>query len=111
MDNFARLKRHRQIRRRLAGTAERPRVCVYRSNRGISAQVIDDARGQTLFGLSDSRLGPKRGLARTKTLGEAVAAAVTRQGIRAVVFDRAGFAYHGHVRQVAETLRQAGLLP
>ncbi len=105
-------KRHRRVRKRVVGTPERPRLAVYRSNRHIYAQVIDDFEGRTLVAASD--LGdvdgkdgdPKQ---RARAVGEAIAKKAKDAGIGAVVFDRAGFQYHGRVQAVADGAREGGL--
>jgi len=111
----SRLQRHARVRRRLAGTAERPRLAVYRSLHHIYAQVIDDDAGHTLVSAStvDRAIGtdldgkPKRDQA--AAVGRAVAERATAAGIRAVVFDRGGYRYHGRVRALADAAREAGL--
>ena len=107
----ARLRRHRRVRGKVRGTAERPRLVVFRSNRGISAQLVDDLAGKTLAGASWLGLGTFKG---TKTeqaaeVGKAVAAAAKKAGIENVVFDRGGYLYHGRVKALAEGAREGGL--
>jgi large subunit ribosomal protein L18 len=107
----ARLRRHRRVRGKVAGTAERPRLVVFRSNKGIWAQLVDDEAGRTLA--SASWLG-QRSAKGTKTeqaaaVGKALAQAATNAGIRACVFDRAGYLYHGRVKALAEGAREGGL--
>ena len=107
----ARLRRHRRVRGKIAGTAERPRLVVFRSNRGIFAQLVDDEAGRTLA--SASWLA-NRGQKGTKTeqaaeVGKALAAAAKKAGVEACVFDRAGYLYHGRVRALAEGAREGGL--
>lgn len=111
----ARLRRKRSIRKRVSGTAERPRLSVFRSNRHIYAQVIDDVSGRTLASastLSESVRGEtaekKKGEA-AALVGDAVAKACLAQDIDTVVFDRNGFIYHGRVKAVADAAREAGL--
>jgi large subunit ribosomal protein L18 len=106
-----RLKRRRRVRAKIAGTSTRPRVSVFRSNRGLSAQLVDDIAGRTLAAVNwyEPEL---RGLAkseRTKRAGQALAARAQAAGISEAVFDRGGYRYHGHVRAFAEALREAGL--
>jgi large subunit ribosomal protein L18 len=106
----ARMRRHRRVRGKVAGTAERPRLVVFRSNRGISAQLIDDATGRTLASATWKALGAKG--AKTEQAGEvgkALAAAAKKAGIEACVFDRAGYLYHGRVKALAEGAREGGL--
>ena len=107
----ARLRRHRRVRGKVAGTAERPRLVVFRSNRGIFAQLVDDETGRTLA--SASWLG-QRSLEGTKTeqaaaVGKALAAEAKQAGVEACVFDRAGYLYHGRVKALAEAAREGGL--
>jgi large subunit ribosomal protein L18 len=109
----ARQKRHERIRLRLAGTPERPRLAVFRSLSHIYAQVIDDTSGRTLA--AASTLEPElRGSRATKTeeaavVGRLVAERAKSAGVERVVFDRAGFRYHGRVRSLADAAREAGL--
>ena len=107
----ARLRRHRRVRGKVAGTAERPRLVVFRSNRGIFAQLVDDEARRTLA--SASWLA-NRGHKGTKTeqaneVGKALAAAAKKAGIEACVFDRAGYLYHGRVKALADGAREGGL--
>ena len=108
----ARARRHRRIRRHIIGTPERPRLVVFRSNRGIEAQLVDDAEGKTLA--YASHLGLKKTFKGTKTdqaaeVGKQLAAAARKAGIEAVVFDRGGYLYHGRVKALAEGAREGGL--
>jgi large subunit ribosomal protein L18 len=107
----ARQRRHRRIRGKIAGTAERPRLAVFRSNRGIFAQLIDDETGRTLA--SASWLGLD-GFSGSKTeqaaeVGKALAAAARAAGVTGCVFDRGGYLYHGRVKALAESAREGGL--
>ncbi|HEX7603541.1 MAG TPA: 50S ribosomal protein L18 [Polyangiaceae bacterium] len=109
----SRVKRHERIRLRLSGTAARPRLAVFRSLNHIYAQVIDDASGQTLAAASSLDTG-LRATESTKTedakrVGQLVAERAKAAGVGKVVFDRAGFQYHGRVRSLAEAAREAGL--
>jgi len=107
------LRRHLSIRRRIAGTAERPRLCVKRSNLHIYAQLVDDSRSRVLTGVSS--LTPElrgRKLKRTemgREVGKLIAQKAQALGIKRVVFDRAGYKYHGRVKAVAEGAREGGL--
>jgi large subunit ribosomal protein L18 len=106
-----RLKRRRRVRAKVSGTSERPRISVFRSNQGISAQLIDDVAGRTLAAVNwyEPEL---RGLAkpeRTKRAGETLAERAKAAGISAAVFDRGGYQYHGHVRAFAEAIRESGV--
>jgi len=106
-----RLKRRRRVRAKISGTAERPRVSVFRSNRGLSAQLIDDVGGRTLAAVNwfEPEL---RGLGkgdRAKRSGELLAERARAANVSEVVFDRGGYRYHGHVRTFADALREAGI--
>jgi large subunit ribosomal protein L18 len=106
-----RLKRRRRVRAKITGTAARPRISVFRSNKGLSAQLIDDMSGKTLaavnwFEPELSKLGKEE---RTKRAGERLAERAKAAGITEAVFDRGGYHYHGHVKAFAEAIREAGL--
>ncbi len=108
----ARERRHRRIRGKVAGTAERPRLAVFRSNKGIFAQLVDDESGRTIAGAS--WLGVKKSFKGTKTeqaaeVGKALAEVAKKAGIESVVFDRGGYLYHGRVKALAEGAREGGL--
>ena len=108
----ARERRHRRIRGKVAGTAERPRLAVFRSNKGIFAQLVDDQSGRTIAGAS--WLGVKKSFKGTKTeqaaeVGKLVAEAAKKAGIESVVFDRGGYLYHGRVKALADGAREGGL--
>jgi len=108
----ARKRRHRRVRGKVEGTAERPRLVVSRSNRGISAQLVDDIEGTTLAGatwtaLPESFKGTKTDQA--AEVGKRLAAAAKQAGIESVVFDRAGYLYHGRVKALADGAREGGL--
>jgi large subunit ribosomal protein L18 len=113
--NTQRLRRHRRVRSKVSGTAERPRLNVFRSLSQIYAQVIDDSSGVTLVAastLQDSLKSKLKGLNKTeqaKLVGEAIAKAAKEKGIKQVVFDRGGYRFHGRVRALAEAARKAGL--
>ena len=100
---------HARIRRKLAGTAERPRLNVYRSLNNIYAQVIDDQAGQTLVSASSIKLKTGGNVAAAKEIGKAVAEAAVAQGVKKVVFDRGGYLYHGRIKALADAAREAGL--
>jgi large subunit ribosomal protein L18 len=108
----ARIRRHVRVRKHVRGTAERPRLAVFRSNKHISAQVIDDRAGVTLAAAStheaDLRAGSSTRDAAAK-VGQLVAERAKGAGVERVVFDRGGFLYHGRVAAVAEAAREAGL--
>ena len=106
-----RLKRRRRVRAKVHGTAERPRVSVFRSNRGVFAQLIDDEGGRTLASVSWTEDALK-GLARldqARRAGAALAERAKTAGVERAVFDRGGYQYHGRVRALAEGAREAGL--
>jgi large subunit ribosomal protein L18 len=107
----ARARRHRRIRGKIFGTAERPRLVVFRSNKGISAQLVDDDSGKTLAGVSwvglKSFSGNKTDQA--AEVGKALAAAAKDAGVESCVFDRGGYLYHGRVKALAEGAREGGL--
>jgi large subunit ribosomal protein L18 len=106
----AQQRRHRRVRKKVVGTPDRPRLAVYRSNRHIYAQVIDDVAGRTLAAASSQQDGkgddPK---AVAKAVGEALASRAKDAGVNAVAFDRGGFQFHGRVRALAEGARDGGL--
>ncbi len=106
-----RLKRRRRVRAKITGTAARPRISVFRSNRGLSAQLIDDTAGKTLAAVNwfEPDLGKLSKDERVKRAGEALAERAKAAGISEAVFDRGGYRYHGHVRAFAEAIREAGL--
>jgi large subunit ribosomal protein L18 len=109
----SRKKRHRSLRKRINGTSERPRLSVFRSTRHIYAQVIDDLSQKTLVSAADieellrASKAPKK--ERAKLVGAAIAKKCLAQGIDKVVFDRAGYKYHGRVSALADGAREAGL--
>jgi large subunit ribosomal protein L18 len=109
----ARVRRHRRVRKAVRGTAERPRLAVHRSNRHVTAQVIDDTAGRTLAAAStveaDLRGGATGNKQAAAQVGRLVAERARAAGVTKVVFDRGGFLYHGRVAAVAEVAREAGL--
>jgi len=110
----SRKKRHRSLRKRIEGNAERPRLAVFRSTRHIYAQVIDDVQKKTLTAISDKALAVEGETkadkkARAKRVGAAIAKQCLEKGIDKVVFDRAGYKYHGRVSALADGAREAGL--
>ncbi|MCL6548104.1 MAG: 50S ribosomal protein L18 [Alicyclobacillus sp.] len=113
--NLARKRRHARVRKRVHGTPERPRLNVYRSNKHIYAQVIDDLSGRTLVSAStvDKELAGSLASGSTveaaRKVGELVAKRALEKGLKAVVFDRGGYLYHGRVQALAEAAREAGL--
>lgn len=113
--NDRRLIRHARVRKTLSGTPERPRLCVYRSVKNISVQIIDDVNGKTLVAAStldkdikaEAAYGGNKVAA--KLVGESVAKKALAKGIEVVAFDRGGFLYHGRVKELADGAREAGL--
>jgi large subunit ribosomal protein L18 len=107
----ARLKRRRRVRAKVVGTAERPRISVFRSNRGIAAQLIDDSAGRTLAAVTWTE-ADLRGLGRMEQAGKAgelLAQRAQAAGIQTAVFDRGGYQYHGRVKALADGVREGGL--
>jgi large subunit ribosomal protein L18 len=106
-----RLKRRRRVRAKISGTAERPRVSVFRSNRGISAQLVDDVSGRTLAAVAwfEPELRGLQKAERAKKSGELLAERAKAAKVSQAVFDRGGYRYHGHVRTFAEAVREAGI--
>jgi len=104
-----RIKRANRTRARIIGTAERPRLSIFRSNTRIYAQVIDDAQGVTLCAASDMAIKSGNKSERAKEVGSAVAKAMQEKGIKTCVFDRGGYLYHGRVKMLAEAVREAGI--
>lgn len=108
----ARLRRHRRVRKKVLGTAERPRLAVFRSNRHIVAQVIDDRDGRTLAAASSVEgafTGATGNVDAARQVGQAIAERAKAAGVSQVVFDRGGFLYHGRVASLADAAREAGL--
>jgi len=109
----ARERRHRRVRNRVSGTEERPRLCVFRSSRGIEAQLVDDTGGRTLASASWTALG--KSFKGTKSeqaaaVGKLLAARAKEAGLTAAVFDRGGYLYHGRVKALADGAREGGLV-
>ena len=107
-----RIRRHRRVRKKVRGTAERPRLAVFRSNKHISAQVIDDSTGRTLASASslEADLRSSGGnVDGAKKVGELVASRAKDAGVTQVVFDRGGFRYHGRIASLADAARTSGL--
>lgn len=110
--NKARLKRHKRVRGKISGTAERPRLCVYRSLNNIYAQIIDDVAGKTLVSASSNEksfteYGGNKDAARE--VGKLIAERAAKKDIKTVVFDRGGYVYQGRVAELAEGAREGGL--
>jgi large subunit ribosomal protein L18 len=110
-----RIYRHERIRKELAGTSQRPRLCLHRSLNNLQAQIVDDSAGKVLVGKStlakDVRSKAKTGgnISAASVLGEALAAEAIKKGIKKVAFDRGGYLYHGRVKAFAEAARRGGL--
>lgn len=109
--NEIRLRIHKRIRRRVKGTDQRPRLAVFRSVKHIYAQVIDDGKGHTVAAASSAEKGSANGgnVDGAKAIGALVASRAKEKGIKAVVFDRGGYQYHGRVKALADAARAAGL--
>ena len=110
-----RVKKHMKIRNRFSGTAERPRLAVFRSNNHMYAQIIDDTVGNTLVAASTLQKDVKANLEKTNNveaaayLGKVIAERALEKGVKDVVFDRGGFVYHGKIKALADAAREAGL--
>ena len=109
---FERERRHKRVRTKISGTSERPRLCVYRSNTNIYAQIIDDVKGNTLVQAStlDKAIKEKHAnKVAAKEIGTLIAKRATEKNIKEVVFDSSGYIYHGVIKEVAEAAREGGL--
>ena len=112
---LARQRRHARVRRRVSGTPDRPRLCVFRSLKHIQAQVIDDISGHTLAAASTldsgvrSQSSGKDKSAQAAIVGEVIAKRALEAGVTQIVFDRGGYKYHGRVKTIAEVLRKGGI--
>ena len=106
-----RLKRRRRVRAKVTGTAQRPRISVFRSNRGIAAQLVDDIAGHTLAAVAwtEAPLRDKAPMEQASAAGKLLAERATAAGISTAVFDRGGYQYHGRVKAFAEGVREGGL--
>ena len=109
--NVARKRRHARVRSKISGTASCPRLCVYRSNKNIEAQIIDDGKKVTLVASSSMSLKLENGsnVEAARKVGEDIAQKALKKKIKKVVFDRSGYLYHGRVKALAEAAREAGL--
>ena len=107
----SRLRRRRRVRAKVRGTAERPRLSVFRSNRGVQAQVIDDVAGHTLAAVNwtEDDLKSLKSMDQAKRAGELLAERAKAAGVETVVFDRGGYRYHGRVKALADGARENGL--
>ena len=109
--NVSRLRRHARVRKKISGTAETPRLCLYRSNKNIEAQIIDDVKGVTLVASSSMTLKLENGnVEAAAAVGKDIAEKALAKKIKNVVFDRSGYIYHGRVKALAEAAREAGLV-
>ena len=105
-----RLKRRRRVRAKIVGTAARPRVSVFRSNRGISAQLVDDVAGRTIAAVNWTEFNSEARMEQATKVGSTLAERAKAAGIEQVVFDRGGYKYHGRVKALAEGAREGGLV-
>jgi large subunit ribosomal protein L18 len=107
----SRLRRRRRVRAKVRGTAERPRLSVFRSNRGIGAQLIDDAAGHTVAAVNwtEGDLKSLKSMEQASKAGQLIAERAKSAGVESVVFDRGGYRYHGRVKALADGAREAGL--
>jgi large subunit ribosomal protein L18 len=107
----SRLRRRRRVRAKVTGTADRPRISVFRSNRGIAAQLIDDVSGHTLAAVSwtEQSLRDLQSMEQAQKSGALLAERATALGVETAVFDRGGYRYHGRVKAFAEGVREGGL--
>jgi len=110
--NISRVRRHARVRAKISGTALKPRLCVYRSNKNIEAQLIDDVKGVTLVSSSSVALKLDNGnnVEGAKLVGKDIAEKAVAKKIKTIVFDRSGYIYHGRVKALAEAAREAGLV-
>lgn len=110
-----RIRRHKRVRKKVFGTAERPRLCVFKSNRYIYAQIINDEKGETICAASSlekelrEKLNSTKDRTAAREVGLLIGKRALEKGIKAVVFDRGGYKYHGRVKELAEGAREAGL--
>jgi large subunit ribosomal protein L18 len=104
-----RARRHLRVRKKVQGTAERPRLVVFRSLKHISAQIVDDVAGRTLLTVSSTTLEEGKKTDKSLAVGKLIASRAKEAGITRVVFDRAGYQYHGRVKAVADGAREGGL--
>ncbi len=104
-----RIIRHKRIRAKVKGTAERPRLCVFRTPKHIYAQLIDDEKAKTIISVSDAKITKKSKVASASEVGKLIAEKAVAKKIAQVVFDRGGYKYHGRVKALADGARKAGL--
>ena len=110
--NVCRIRRHARVRAKISGTADKPRLCVYRSNKNIEAQLIDDVKGVTLAASSTVALKSDKGgnVEGAKLVGSDIAKKALALKIKTIVFDRSGYIHHGRIKALAEAAREAGLV-
>lgn len=104
-----RIRRHKRIRARISGTATKPRLSVFKSNRGLFCQLIDDTKGSTLVSVDTKAMKGKTVMERSVQAGKELASKASAQGVKTIVFDRGGFIYTGKIKAFAEALREGGL--
>lgn len=109
MRKKARVKRHSRIRKKILGTSDRPRLCVFRSNKHIFAQIIDDKVGKTLVSAADLKMDQVEKSKKAYEVGKKLAEKALKLKIRKIVFDRGGFLYHGRIAELARGVREGGL--
>jgi large subunit ribosomal protein L18 len=112
MKLIGRKRRHIRIKKKIRGTPDRPRLCVFRSNRHIAALIIDDTKQKVLFSfssLSDKKLGKMKKIEAAKEVGQRIGKIAIEKGITQVAFDRAGYLYHGRIKALADAARETGL--
>lgn len=108
MNKALRIKKHKKVRRKIFGSEKRPRLAIFRSNKYISAQIIDDSKARTLVFASDHKMGGTK-LQKAYNVGKTLAGSAAKIKISAVVFDRGGFLYHGRIAELARGAREGGL--
>ena len=108
--NKRRKVRHLRVRKKIKGTQERPRLSVFKSNKIVSVQLIDDTKGITLLAISTKKLGLNKDVASCKKLGQEVALKAKEKGIMKVVFDKSGYKFHGRLAAIADGARESGLI-
>ena len=104
-----RFRRHLRVRKKVAGTAERPRLVIFRSEKHIYAQLVDDVAGKTIATVASTQVGEGKKTEKAAAVGKGIATVAKDKGITKVVFDRAGYQYHGRVKAVADGAREGGL--
>lgn len=105
----SRNRRHKKVRAKISGTSKRPRLAVFKSNKNLSAQIIDDEKGKTLFGVNTAKIDGKSFVEKVEKIAKEIAEKAKESKISNVVFDRGGFAYMGNIKVFADAVRKAGL--